>query len=291
MALSRWGRRNLGERLVKSRVRKSSPNREKATSRLLPVAFRSAARSGPDRLGQGAGKGDETTMVGQRHARLDPAVAVDRHRRPADDAQLRPDRGPGRSRSRWRRAGGRRGRDRPRSARPSTGPARRLRPRSSPRRGRSRSSRRTSSANDLASVDGSPHGQASACRRGRGESSTSNSLGEKTALRLAPLPGLVGALLRGPERPVQPVPGRARLERGPLGGGEDPLDEPGVQPAEAGLGVGQIDDVVSHAHVRAGPRSGRAPCRRGGRGPGRPGRATRAGPAARCAARRGGSRS
>ena len=66
-------------------------------------------------------------------------------------------------------------------------------------------------------------------------------------LRVEPPAGLVGALLRRPERPVQPVPRRAPFERGALAGGEDPLGPAGVQVRESRFRVREVHDVVADA--------------------------------------------
>ena len=160
-----------------------------------------------------AGERDEAAVVGQRHADLDPAVAVDRHRRSTDD--------------RARSAGSRPSAEpiavaaSRRAARPgSPGAASTLHRTPAPAssslvatRVNARAVQADLQREHLAPVDGSPHGHAFAFRRGQGGELDLELPRREDRLRLEPLPGLVGALLRGPERPVQPVPRRARLER------------------------------------------------------------------------------
>jgi len=141
-------------------------------------------------------------VVGQRHADLDPATPVHRHRWTTDDAQAvrieaqrRADRGCGES------AGGDAGItlgsfDLPQD--PSAGfvLARR-------HRVNARGVQADFQREHVASVEDPPHGHSS--RRGQGGELDLELLGREDSLRLAPLSGLVSTLFRRPERPVQPV--------------------------------------------------------------------------------------
>jgi hypothetical protein len=71
-----------------------------------------------------------------------------------------------------------------------------------------------------------------------------------------PLSGLVGALLRGPQGPVEAVPRRAGLEREAFRGREHAVGPPRVQDFEPRFRVVEVDDVVADAHAAA-PRSAR----------------------------------
>ena len=156
-----------------------------------------------------------------------------------------------------------------------------------------------------ATVDNRAHGDAPFDQRHGGKLDLELP-GREDRLRRDPLEGLVGALLGRPERPVQGRAGRCcvahrsvrstGLECMALGGREHALGESGVQAAEIGLRVRQVDHVVPDAQLTARPLAGsrgstRAPFRRAGPRPARRGRATRARRAGWCAARRGVSRS
>jgi len=142
-------------------------------------------------------------VVGKRQVGLEPATPVERHRWPTDDpqagrieAQCRADRPGGES------AGGDAGIapgffDLPQEPGAGLALARR-------HRVNARAVYSDLQLERLASVEDPPHGDAS--RRGQGGELDLELLRREDRFRLEPLSSLVGALLRGPQRPVQPVP-------------------------------------------------------------------------------------